>query len=118
MPSRVQFSFFGSFVFGTPEFPLAEIPLQAPVDRMASGADQAKPTQMFRFEEIQKAHRVMEASQANGKLAMRVRSQGTSRSALVSPSSMMLHSLTSGPSHFTHMHLNMGLATGFFFVRT
>jgi hypothetical protein len=38
MPSRVQFSFFGSFVFGTPEFPLAEIPLQAPVDRMASGA--------------------------------------------------------------------------------
>lgn len=72
MPSRVQFSFFGSFVFGTPEFPLAEIPLQALVDRMGSGADQAKPAQMFRYEEIQKAHRVMEASQANGKLVMRV----------------------------------------------
>lgn len=70
MPSGVQFSFFGSFMFGTPEFPLSDIPLQGIVDRAACGNYKAKPTQVFRFEEIQKAHRVMEANRANGKLVV------------------------------------------------
>jgi len=72
MPSRVQLSFFGSFMFGTPEFPLSDIPLQAIIDRVASGLYQTKPAQTFPFEDIQEAHRVMEANQANGKLVVRV----------------------------------------------
>lgn len=72
MPSGVHFSFFGSFVFGNPEFPLSDIPFQAIVDRAATGSYKAKPAQVFRFEEIQQAHRVMESNQANGKLVVRL----------------------------------------------
>lgn len=72
MPSGVQFSFFGSFMFGTPEFPLSDVPLQAIVDRVAAGTYKAKPAQVFRFDEIQEAHRVIESNQANGKLVVRL----------------------------------------------
>jgi NADPH:quinone reductase-like Zn-dependent oxidoreductase len=41
MPSRVHFSFFGSFMFGTPEFPLSDVPLQTIIDRATAGAYQA-----------------------------------------------------------------------------
>lgn len=71
MPSGVQFSFFGSFMFGTREFPLAEVPMQT-VDRAAAGSYKAKPSRIFRFEEIAEAHRVMEANQAGGKLVVRI----------------------------------------------
>jgi NADPH:quinone reductase len=67
MPSGVHF---GSFMFGTPEFPLSEIPVQTIVDRVASGAYNAKPAKVFRFEGIQEAHRLMESSQANGKIVV------------------------------------------------
>jgi len=43
LPSGVHFSFFGSFVFGTPEFPLSDIPFQEILDRVAHGVYQAKP---------------------------------------------------------------------------
>ena len=72
MPSGVHWSFFGSFMFGAPGFPLSDVPLQAIVDRAAAGTYQAKPARVFRFEEIQEAHRVMESNQANGKLVVRV----------------------------------------------
>jgi NADPH:quinone reductase len=52
MPSGVHFSFFGSFMFGSPEFPLSDVPLQTIVDRATTGAYQAKPAAVFRFEEI------------------------------------------------------------------
>jgi len=70
MPSGVQLSLFGSFVFGTPEFPLTEVPLQTIVDRVAQGTYKAKPARVFRFEEIQEAHRLMESNQANGKIVV------------------------------------------------
>jgi NADPH:quinone reductase-like Zn-dependent oxidoreductase len=70
MQSGVHFSFFGSFVFGAPEFPVSDIPFQEIVDRVAAGKYQAKPARVFRFEEIQEAHRVMESNQANGKLVV------------------------------------------------
>jgi NADPH2:quinone reductase len=70
MPSGVQYSLFGSFVFGTAEFPLTEVPLQAIVDRVAQGAYKAKPARVFRFEEIQESHRLMESNQANGKIVV------------------------------------------------
>lgn len=72
MPSGVHFSFFGSFVFGTPEFPLSDVPLQDIVDRAASGGYQAKPARVFRFEDIREAHRVMESNRANGKLVVQI----------------------------------------------
>jgi NADPH2:quinone reductase len=72
MPSGVHLSFFGSFMFGTPEFPLSNVPLQTVIDRAATGTYKANPARVFRFEEIQEAHRVMESNQANGKLVVRL----------------------------------------------
>jgi NADPH:quinone reductase len=72
MPSGVHFSFFGRFMYGTPEFPLSEVPLQTIVDRVASNTYKAKPARVFQFDQIQEAHRLMESNQANGKIVVRV----------------------------------------------
>lgn len=71
MASGVQWSFFGSFMFGTPEFPLSDVPLQTIVERAAAGSYKAKPARVFRFDEICEAHRMMESNQAGGKLVVR-----------------------------------------------
>ncbi|MGH6834496.1 MAG: zinc-binding dehydrogenase [Methylocella sp.] len=70
MSSGVHFSFFGSFVFGTPGFPLSDVPLQTIANEVAAGRYKAKPSRVFRFEDIREAHRVMEANEANGKLVV------------------------------------------------
>ena len=73
MPSGVHLSFFGSaFVTGTAQYPLSDIPFQAIVDRAAAGIYRAKPAKIFRFDEIQEAHRLMESGDANGKIVVRV----------------------------------------------
>jgi NADPH:quinone reductase-like Zn-dependent oxidoreductase len=70
MASGVYLTFFGSFVFGTPGFPLSDVPLQAIANDVASGRYRAKPSRVFRFEDIREAHRVMDANQANGKMVV------------------------------------------------
>jgi NADPH2:quinone reductase len=67
MASGVYLTFFGSFVFGTPEFPLSDVPLQSIAEKVAAGRYKAKPAKVFRFEEIQEAHRFMESNKAVGK---------------------------------------------------
>ena len=64
--------FAGAVVTGTPEFPLSEIPFQAIVDRAAAGLYKTKPAKVFRFEDIQEAHRLAESSEAGGKIVVRV----------------------------------------------
>ncbi|HWB12112.1 MAG TPA: zinc-binding alcohol dehydrogenase family protein [Pirellulales bacterium] len=70
MASGVYLTFFGSFLFGTPAFPLSDVPLQQIAADAAAGRLDAKPARTFAFEEIQEAHRVMEANQAGGKLVV------------------------------------------------
>jgi NADPH:quinone reductase-like Zn-dependent oxidoreductase len=70
MASGVYLTFFGSFVFGTPGFPLSDVPLQAIAADIAAGRYQAKPSRVFRFKDIREAHRVMDANQANGKMVV------------------------------------------------
>jgi NADPH:quinone reductase len=70
MPSGVYLTFFASFVFGTPGFPLSDVPLQEIAQQVAAGRLKAKPTRVFGFEEIHEAHRVMEASEAGGKMVV------------------------------------------------
>ncbi|HEY0790902.1 MAG TPA: zinc-binding dehydrogenase, partial [Chthoniobacterales bacterium] len=72
MPSGVYFTFFGSFAFGTPDFPVFDVPLQTIVDKAAAGIYKAKPARVFQFDEIQEAHQAMEANQANGKMVVRI----------------------------------------------
>jgi NADPH:quinone reductase len=70
MASGVYLTFFGSFVFGTPQFPLSDVPLQKIAEQVAAGRLKAKPTRVFRFDEIREAHRVMEANEAGGKMVV------------------------------------------------
>jgi NADPH:quinone reductase-like Zn-dependent oxidoreductase len=70
MASGVCLTFFGSFVFGTPGFPLSDVPLQQIAAEAAAGRLDVKPARIFRFEEIREAHRVMEANEAPGKMVV------------------------------------------------
>ena len=70
MASGVYLTFFGSFVFGKPGFPLSDVPLQAIAADVEAGRYRARPTRVFRFEDIQEAHRVMESNEASGKMVV------------------------------------------------
>lgn len=73
MPSGRHLCVFASaLVTGTGEFPLAEIPFQTIVDRVADGTYKAKPAKVFGFAQIQDAHQLMESGQAGGKIVVRV----------------------------------------------
>ncbi len=73
LPSNIHLSFFASaFTFGKPDYPLSEIPFQRIFDLAASGIYRAKPAKVFRFDQIQDAHRLMSSGQANGKIVVSV----------------------------------------------
>jgi hypothetical protein len=63
MPSGVYLTFLGSFVFGTPGFPLSDVALQQVAADAAASRLDVKPVRVFRFDEIHEAHRVMEANE-------------------------------------------------------
>ena len=70
MASGVNLTFFGSFVFGSPGFPLSDVPLQAIARQVERGELEAAPSRVFSFDEIREAHRVMEAGEAGGKMVV------------------------------------------------
>lgn len=72
MASGIDFSLFGSFVFGTPEFPLSEIPMQSIVKKVEDGIYKAKPAAVFPFEQIREAQELMESNKANGKIIVKL----------------------------------------------
>jgi NADPH2:quinone reductase len=70
MASGVYLTFFGSFVFGTPGFPLSDVPLQQIAADAAAGRLNVKPVRVFGFDQIHEVHRVMEAGEARGKMVV------------------------------------------------
>jgi NADPH:quinone reductase len=74
LPSGVHFSFFGSFMFGTPAFPTSEIPMQPIIARVEAGIYKAKPARVIRFEEIREAHRLMERARRTARSSCASRS--------------------------------------------
>jgi len=68
MPSGVYFTFFGSFVFGTPQFPVSEIPCREWLIRQRRGFSKSKPSKVF--DNIRDAHETMESNHANGKMVV------------------------------------------------
>jgi NADPH:quinone reductase len=70
MASGVNLSFFGSFVFGNPGFPLSDVPLQEIARQVERGELEAQPSRVFSFDEIREVHRVMEAGEAGGKMVV------------------------------------------------
>ncbi|KNB16267.1 hypothetical protein FOXG_21608 [Fusarium oxysporum f. sp. lycopersici 4287] len=72
MASGVHLSFFGSFVFGTEEFPVSDVPLRSIMLKVAEGKIDARPWKVFAFEDIHAAHQAMENGDANGKMVVTV----------------------------------------------
>jgi NADPH2:quinone reductase len=72
MPGGVYLTFFASFVFGAPGFPLSDVPLQEIAKKLEQARFLAKPSRVFRFEDIREAHRVIEANEANGKMVVKL----------------------------------------------
>jgi NADPH:quinone reductase-like Zn-dependent oxidoreductase len=73
IPSGRHFTALASaIVTGTAEFPISEIPFQAIVNHVAAGTYKATPAQVFEFNEIHEAHRIMEAGMQLGKMVVRV----------------------------------------------
>jgi NADPH:quinone reductase len=70
MASGVYLTFFGSFVFGTPGFPLADVPLSEIAAQVRDGQLDADPTHVWSFDDIKRAHRVLENGEANGKMVV------------------------------------------------
>jgi NADPH:quinone reductase-like Zn-dependent oxidoreductase len=72
LPNRVQLSFFASLLYGSPGYPLDEIPFQTIVDRVESGDYRWTPAHIYRLDQIQEAHRLMESGRAEGKIVVEV----------------------------------------------
>ncbi|KAJ7898387.1 GroES-like protein [Mycena leptocephala] len=74
MPSGVHFSFFMSPVFGEKDWPLTDIPLADIAGQVAAGKLDAQPSRILAFSEegVREAHKLMEASQAGGKMVVLV----------------------------------------------
>src|SRR5262249_27252718 len=70
MASGVYLTFFASPVFGTPGFPLWDVPFGQIAADAAAGRLDVKPARIFRFDQIREAHRVVEANEAGGKLVV------------------------------------------------
>ncbi|RKP52246.1 zinc-binding dehydrogenase [Trinickia fusca] len=71
LPSGRHLSFFGSaFVYGTPDYPLAEIPFQQMIEWVEQGVLRAKPARVFAFDEIQTAHRMLDEGGGAGKMVV------------------------------------------------
>jgi NADPH2:quinone reductase len=70
MQPGVDLSFYASFMLGTKDYPLSDIPMQEIVDDAARGAYKAKPVKVMRFEQIPDAHRLVESNGAGGKIVV------------------------------------------------
>jgi len=70
MPSTVNLNFFASYLLGSRDFPLSEIPMQSIVDKVSDGVYLAKPSVVFDFQDIALAHELMEKNSAQGKIVV------------------------------------------------
>jgi NADPH:quinone reductase-like Zn-dependent oxidoreductase len=70
MASGVHLTFFASFAFGTPGFPLSDVPLGDIAEQVLQGRLDAQPDRVWSFDQIREAHQVMESGHANGKMVV------------------------------------------------
>ncbi|HJV02849.1 MAG TPA: zinc-binding dehydrogenase [Burkholderiaceae bacterium] len=70
MPSGVQLSFFGSFEFGGPNYPLGAVPMQALVRMVEAGRLRPRAGKVFGLAQLPEAHALMERNAACGKLVV------------------------------------------------
>ncbi|KDQ15059.1 hypothetical protein BOTBODRAFT_65706 [Botryobasidium botryosum FD-172 SS1] len=70
MKSGVFLTFFGSPHFGLPEYPISDVPLGDIYADIEAGKYDAKPSKVFKFDEIREAHEYLEMNQAAGKVVV------------------------------------------------
>jgi len=71
LPSGRHLSFFGSaFVYGTPDYPLSDIPFQQIIALAESGVLNAEPARIFDLADVIEAHRHLDAETAGGKMVV------------------------------------------------
>jgi len=70
LQTGADLSFFASFVLGSKDYPVSKIPLQTMVEKAEKGIYRAKPANVFNFDQLPDAHRLMEANQADGKIVV------------------------------------------------
>lgn len=71
MESGVHFSLFHSKVLAQPDFPLSNIPFQEIVEKVERGAWDAKPTYVFEYKDIRKAHEILDSGDSGGKIVIK-----------------------------------------------
>lgn len=72
LPNAVRLAFFSSAMLGSAALPLADAPLRWIAERQARGATASLRVQTFDFDDVPRAHRVMESNTAQGKLVVLV----------------------------------------------
>lgn len=72
LPNATRLAFFGSGLLGTPALPLSAAPLKWIADQVASGAMPSLRVQTFGFDDVARAHSLIESDRALGKLVVRV----------------------------------------------
>lgn len=72
LPDAVRLAFFSSAMLGGAALPLAGAPLRWIADRQAGGQAASLRVQTFDFDDVPRAHRLMESNTAQGKLVVLV----------------------------------------------
>jgi len=72
LPGAVRLNFFPSGLLGTPAMPLSESPLPWIAQEVAAGRMPSLRTQTFDFDDVRRAHSLMESDRALGKLVVRL----------------------------------------------
>ena len=68
LPNAVQLSFFSVGVVGTPVLPIEEFPLDDIAQKIHDGHLTSTVAKIFKIEDIQEAHRLLDAGSASGKI--------------------------------------------------
>lgn len=72
LPNATRLAFFPSGLLGTPALPLEAGPLEWVAGEIASGRMPSLKAQTFDFDDVRRAHTVMESDRALGKLVVRI----------------------------------------------
>ncbi|MFV2061836.1 MAG: zinc-binding dehydrogenase [Gammaproteobacteria bacterium] len=72
MPPSVNLNFFASFMLGTDDFPISNIPMQQIVEYAEQGKYKIQPSKIFSFNQISEAHHLMESNEACGKVVIKI----------------------------------------------
>ncbi len=72
MPPSVNLNFFASFMFGTDDLPISNIPMQQIVEWVEQGKYKVHSSNVFDFNDISVAHQLMENNNACGKIVIKI----------------------------------------------